>query len=152
MRAYGMPMGPYELQDLTGLQITWANRKRQIRDENQRYVDIADQICELGRLGQRTGMGWYAYKDGNRAPIRDEIVESLIIAYSATNGITRQKFTAEQISERLLAVLAREGAAIVADGIAERNADVDMVQINGYGFPRWRGGPMHYAETTGLIR
>ncbi len=149
MRAYGIPMGPYELQDLTGLQIAWANRKRQVRDENQRYIGIADQLCELGRLGQRTGMGWYAYKDGNRTPIRDESVEKLIIEYSATNGITRQNFTPEQISERLLAVLASEGASIVAEGIAERNADVDTVQINGYGFPRWRGGPMHYAETIG---
>jgi 3-hydroxyacyl-CoA dehydrogenase len=149
MRAYGMPMGPYELQDLTGLQIAWANRKRQVRDESQRYIGIADQLCELGRLGQRAGMGWYAYKEGNRTPIRDESLEKLIVEYSAANGITRQRFTAEQISERLLAVLASEGASIVAEGIAERNADVDTVQINGYGFPRWRGGPMHYAETLG---
>ncbi len=76
-------------------------------------------------------------------------MEKLIVEYSAANGITRQRFTAEQISERLLAVLASEGASIVAEGIAERNADVDTVQINGYGFPRWRGGPMHYAETLG---
>ena len=149
MRSFGMPMGPYELQDLTGLQIAWANRKRQVRDENQRYIGIADQLCEMGRLGQRTGMGWYAYKDPDRTPIRDESVENLIVEYSATNGITRQKFTAKHISERLLAVLAREGAAIVAEGIAERNADVDTVQINGYGFPRWRGGPMHYTKILG---
>ena len=149
MRAYGMPMGPYELQDLTGLQIAWTNRKRQVRDENERYIGIADQLCELGRLGQRTGQGWYMYQEGNRTPIRDESVEKLIVGYSASNGINRQKFTAEEISERLLAVLAREGADIVKEGIAERNADVDTVQINGYGFPRWRGGPMHYAETIG---
>ena len=149
MRAFGMPMGPYELQDLTGLQIAWANRKRQVRNPTERYIGIADELCEQGRLGQRTGLGWYAYQDGNRTPIRDDAVESLIISYSAENGIPRQKFTAGQISERLLAVLAREGASIVAEGIAEQNADVDMVQINGYGFPRWRGGPMHYAETTG---
>ncbi|MBL4872191.1 MAG: enoyl-CoA hydratase, partial [Rhodobacteraceae bacterium] len=142
-------MGPYELQDLTGLQIAWANRKRQVRDPAERYIGIADQLCEQGRLGQRTGLGWYKYQDVNRTPIRDEAVESLIISYSAENEMPRQNFTAEQISERLLAVLAREGTSIVAEGIAERNADVDTVQINGYGFPRWRGGPMHYAETTG---
>ncbi len=149
MRAFGMPMGPYELQDLTGLQIAWANRKRQVRNPDERYIGIADQLCEQGRLGQRTGLGWYKYQDKDRTPIRDEAVENLIIAYSTENGISRQKFTDEQISKRLLAVLAQEGASIVAEGIAERNADVDTVQINGYGFPRWRGGPMHYAKTTG---
>lgn len=150
MRAYGMPMGPYELQDLTGLQIAWANRKRQsaTRDMSERYIGIADQLCEMGRLGQRAGAGWYTYSEGNRTPQRDEVVENLIIEYSETLGITRRKFTAEQISERLLAVLAREGADIVEEGIAERASDVDTVQINGYGFPRWRGGPMHYAQNN----
>lgn len=150
MRAYGMPMGPYELQDLTGLQIAWANRKRQssTRDVSERYVGIADQLCEMGRLGQRSGVGWYAYSEGNRTPQRDEIVENLIVDYSESNGISRKKFTADEISERLLAVLALEGGRIVEEGIAERASDVDTVQINGYGFPRWRGGPMHYAQAT----
>lgn len=151
MRAFGMPMGPYELQDLTGLQIAWANRKRQskTRDKSERYIGIADQLCEMGRLGQRTGLGWYKYSEGDRSPRRDETVEKLIADYSASKGITRRKFSAEQISERLLAVLANEGKRIVEEGIAEHNPDVDTVQINGYGFPRWRGGPMHYAETIG---
>lgn len=148
MRAFGMPMGPYELQDLTGLQIAWPNRKRQAssRDPEERYIAIADQLCELGRLGQRNGLGWYKYEEGSRAPIRDDLVENLIEAYSAENGITRRDFSAEEISTRLLAVLAAEGKQIINEGIAEREADVDTVQINGYGFPRWRGGPMHYAN------
>ena len=150
MRAFGMPMGPYELQDLTGLQIAWANRKRQsaTRGQNEKIVGIADQLCEMGRLGQRTGKGWYAYSKGNRTPQRDDMVENLITNYSKTNGIMRKKFSAEEISDRLLTVLALEGARIVKEGIAERASDVDMVQINGYGFPRWRGGPMYYAKKT----
>ena len=102
----------------------------------------------MGRLGQRTGKGWYAYSKGNRTPQRDDMVENLITNYSKTNGIMRKKFSAEEISDRLLTVLALEGARIVKEGIAERASDVDMVQINGYGFPRWRGGPMYYAKKT----
>ncbi len=152
MRAFGMPMGPYELQDLTGLQIAWANRKRQAatRDPKERYVAIADQLCELERLGQRTGKGWYRYEDGNRSPVPDETVQVLINAYSAEHGITRRTFEDTEIQSRLIAVLANEGARIVEEGIAERDLDVDVVKIHGYGFPRWRGGPMHHAEALGV--
>jgi 3-hydroxyacyl-CoA dehydrogenase len=152
MRKMGVPMGPYEMQDLTGLQIAWANRKRQAatRDPNERYVTIADQLCEMDRLGQRTGKGWYTYEEGNRKPLRDPEVEGIVEAYSAQNGITRRAFTEEEIAGRLLAVIANEGALIVQEGIAERAADVDMVKVHGYGFPRWRGGPMQYAKEIGL--
>ncbi|MCP9482950.1 FAD-dependent oxidoreductase [Shimia sp. CNT1-13L.2] len=152
MRKMGVPMGPYEMQDLTGLQIAWANRKRQAatRDPNERYVTIADQLCEMDRLGQRTGKGWYTYEEGNRKPLRDPEVEAIVEAYSARNGITRRAFTEEEIAGRLLAVIANEGALIVQEGIAERAADVDMVKVHGYGFPRWRGGPMQYAKEIGL--
>jgi 3-hydroxyacyl-CoA dehydrogenase len=151
MRKFGMPMGPYELQDLTGLQIAWANRKRQAatRDPQERYVTIADQLCEVDRLGQRSGKGWHTYEEGNRKPVRDEKVEALIREYSSQNGITRRDFTDEEIAGRLMAVLANEGALIVEAGIAERDADVDMVKLHGYGFPRWRGGPMNYANEIG---
>ncbi len=151
MRAVGMPMGPWEVQDLTGLQIAWANRKRQAatRDPSERYVTIADQLCELDRLGQRSGKGWYKYDGTTRTPQRDPEVEELIEAYSAQEGITRRSFTQDDISGRILAVLANEGRHIVNEGIAERDEDVDMVQIHGYGFPRWRGGPMQYAAEIG---
>lgn len=154
MRAFGMPMGPYELQDLTGLQIAWANRKRQAatRDPAERYVTIADQLCEMDRLGQRSGRGWYRYEAGDRTPRHDAEVDALIERYSADNRISRRAFTAEEIADRLVAVLVNEGARIVEEGIAERHADVDMVQIHGYGFPRWRGGPMHYATEIGTDR
>ncbi|MEX0281701.1 MAG: FAD-dependent oxidoreductase [Arenibacterium sp.] len=151
MRDFGMPMGPYELQDLTGLQIAWANRKRNAatRDPNERYVTVADQLCEMERFGQRSGKGWYRYEGGNRKPIRDPEVETLIEGYSAAQGIARRSFTAEDISSRLLAVMANEGALIIQEGIAENAEAVDMVQIHGYGFPRWRGGPMNYRKEIG---
>lgn len=151
MRAFGMPMGPYELQDLTGLQIAWANRKRSAatRSETERYVPIADQLCEMGRLGQRAGQGWYRYEQGNRTPIHDPEIDDLITAYSAQAGITRRTFSSREISDRILAVLANEGALIIEEGIAETTEAVDMVQLHGYGFPRWRGGPMQYRAEIG---
>jgi 3-hydroxyacyl-CoA dehydrogenase len=151
MRAYGLPMGPYELQDLTGLQIAWANRKRQAATRNpaERYVDLGDQLCEQQRFGQRSGSGWYRYIEGSRSPQPDACVQQMIEAWSADHGITRQVFTDDDIQQRLLAVLANEGARIVEEGIAERELDVDMVKIHGYGFPRWRGGPMYAAEAMG---
>lgn len=151
MRTFGMPMGPYELQDLTGLQIAWANRKRQAdtRSNDERYISVADHLCEAGRLGQKSGKGWYRYEVGNRKPIRDQEVENLILDYSKTKKIERRSFTADGISSRLMAVLANEGARIIEEGIAENAKAVDMVKINGYGFPKWRGGPMQYASEIG---
>ncbi|KUJ81403.1 FAD-dependent oxidoreductase [Ruegeria profundi] len=151
MRDFGMPMGPYELQDLTGLQIAWANRKRNAttRDPNERYVPIADQLCEMERFGQRAGKGWYRYEKGDRTPIRDPEVEALIEDYSAEQGITRRVFSAEDISSRMLAVLANEGRLIIEEGVAENAEAVDMVQVHGYGFPRWRGGPVNYQNEIG---
>lgn len=151
MRAYGMPMGPYQLQDLTGLQIGWANRKRLApgRSPSERYVDIADTLCEQERFGQRSGRGWYRYKAGDRTPIVDDEVTKLVEAYSKKHGIVRRSFTEKEIQNSMLAVMANEGMRILDEGIAERASDIDMVKIHGYGFPRWRGGPMHAAEVQG---
>jgi 3-hydroxyacyl-CoA dehydrogenase len=151
MRAFGMPMGPYEAQDMAGLQIAWANRKRQAatRPAQERYVPVADWLCERERFGRRSGKGWYDYGADGRTPQRSTEVEELILAYAREQGITRRDFTESEISERLLAVMANEGARIVEEGIAERAGDVDIVEIHGYGFPRWRGGPMHYAGEIG---
>ncbi|MBY6117101.1 FAD-dependent oxidoreductase [Mameliella alba] len=150
-RAIGFPMGPFELQDLTGLQIAWANRKRQAatRDPAQRYVTISDQLCEMDRLGQRSGKGWYDYVEGDRRPQPSEAVEKVILDYAQAQGITRRSFDRDEIVARILAVLANEGARIVEEGIAENDAAVDMVQIHGYAFPRWRGGPMQAAGELG---
>jgi 3-hydroxyacyl-CoA dehydrogenase len=150
MRAFGMPMGPYELQDLTGLQIAWANRKRQVtkRPAEERYVKVGDMLCEAGRLGQCSGAGWYRYNENSRTPIPDQYVTDLIKSLDAG----RQSFSQDDIINRILAVIINEGGRIVEEGIAERAIDIDMVMIHGYGFPRWRGGPMHYATETGLER
>ena len=153
MREFGMPMGPYELQDLTGLQISWANRKRQAvtRPPNERYVAIGDRLCEAGRFGQRSGAGWYRYKKNETKPIPDPIVTDVIRSEIADAGIAKQQnFTSDAIIDRILAVIINEGACIVEEGIAERPLDIDMVMVNGYGFPRRRGGPMHYADEVGL--
>ena len=96
------------------------------------------------------GKGWYRYEEGNRTPIRDPDVEALIESYSAEHGITRRAFSDEDIASRLMAVLANEGAMIIEEGIAENAEAVDMVQIHGYGFPRWRGGPMNYRAEIGV--
>ena len=152
MRAYGMPMGPYQLQDLTGLQIGWANRKRLApgRSPSERYVDIADTLCEQDRFGQRSGRGWYRYKAGDRTPIVDDEVTKLVEDYSKKHGIVRRSFTEKEIQNSMLAVMANEGMRILDEGIAERASDIDIVKIHGYGFPRWRGGPMHAAEVQGV--
>ncbi len=151
MRAYGMAMGPFEAQDMSGLQIAQANRRRQdaTRAPNERYVAISDQLCDLGRLGQRAAKGWYAYSPEDRAPQVDPIVTDLIVQYSAQNAIIRQPYTQDQIQTQLLAAMANEGARIVDEGIAENDAAVDIVKLHGYGFPRWRGGPMFAAQTLG---
>jgi 3-hydroxyacyl-CoA dehydrogenase len=151
MRAYGMAMGPFEAQDMGGLQIAYANRRRQdaTRAPTERYVAISDQLCDMGRTGQRVGKGWYVYQAGDRNPKVDPLVTDLITAYSRDKSIARTTFTQDQIQTQLLAALANEGARIVDEGIAENDAAVDMVKLHGYGFPRWRGGPMFAARTDG---
>ncbi|MEM1264669.1 MAG: 3-hydroxyacyl-CoA dehydrogenase NAD-binding domain-containing protein [Pseudomonadota bacterium] len=151
LRAFGMAMGPFETQDHSGHQIAFAARRRQdaTRDPRERYVAIADQLCALERFGKRSGAGWYAYPAGARRGQPDPDVEALIRAWSEDHGITRRSFRDDEIQTLLLAALANEGARIVEEGIAESEAAVDVVKIAGYGFPRWRGGPMHWAETIG---
>jgi 3-hydroxyacyl-CoA dehydrogenase len=138
-------MGPFAVFDLAGLEIAWARRKRQAatRDPAARYVDIADRLCETGRFGQKTGRGWYVYPDGERTV--DPEVTALIEAARAARGITPRNVPAQEIIARLLAAMAGEGKAILAEGIAERAGDIDLVLINGYGFPAYKGGPMFAA-------
>ena len=151
MRGFGFAMGPYETQDLSGLDIAWARRKEQAEQQSDvRYVAIADTLCEAGRFGRKTGAGWYRYEEGDRRPQPDPEVERLVVEASEAKGIERRTFTAEEISRRLLAAMINEAAAILEDGIAQRPLDIDMVEIHGYGFPRHVGGPMHYADTVGL--
>jgi 3-hydroxyacyl-CoA dehydrogenase len=150
MEAYGFPMGPFAVNDLSGLDIAWARRKRlaATRDPRERYVKIADQLCEQGRLGQKTGAGWYRYAGGKREV--DPAVTALVEAASRERGITRRPMAPEAIQARIHATMVNEGARILAEGIAARSSDIDLVLINGYGYPAWRGGPMFEADRIGL--
>jgi 3-hydroxyacyl-CoA dehydrogenase len=151
MEAWGMAMGPFAVGDLAGLDIGWAVRKRR-REEGgaMRYSRIADIVCEQGRLGQKTGQGWYRYEAGSRGRQQDPAVLDLLQAHRAAIGIEAREIGAEEIVQRLTLALANEGAAILAEGIALRASDIDTVWINGYGFPAMRGGPMFHADRLGL--
>ena len=149
---FGFAMGPFRVGDLAGLDVGWYIRKRQAatRPAHLRYSKVADQVCELGRFGQKTGAGWYRYEPGNRNPISDPVVEELIMKASKEAGIQRRQITDQEILERCIYALVNEGANILEEGIALRASDIDIVYIYGYGFPRYRGGPMFYADTVGL--
>ena len=149
---FGFAMGPFRVGDLAGLDVGWYIRKRQAatRPAHLRYSKVADQVCELGRFGQKTGAGWYRYETGNRNPIPDPVVEQLIVQASKEANIPRRQITDQEILERCLYALVNEGAEILEEGIALRASDIDIVYIYGYGFPRYRGGPMFYADTVGL--
>jgi 3-hydroxyacyl-CoA dehydrogenase len=149
---FGFAMGPFRVGDLAGLDVGWYIRKRQAatRPAHLRYSKVADQVCELGRFGQKTGAGWYRYEAGNRNPIPDPVVEDLIVKASKEAGIQRRHIPDQEILERCIYALVNEGAEILEEGIALRASDIDIVYIYGYGFPRFRGGPMFYADTVGL--
>ncbi len=142
---YGFPMGLFAVYDMAGLEIAWARRKRQAesRPTGDRYVAIADRLCEAGRLGQKTGKGWYAYSNGKR--VVDPDVTAIIEAERAKKAMIARSFSAEEIKQRLLGAMAAEGKALLAEGIAARSSDIDLVMINGYGFPAYKGGPMFVA-------
>jgi 3-hydroxyacyl-CoA dehydrogenase len=149
---FGMAMGPFAVADLAGLDISWEARKRlaPTRPAHLRYSKVADRICEMGRLGQKTGAGWYRYASGSRTPVPDPEIEALIETCAGEAGIQRRAVSDQEIVERTIYALVNEGARILEDGIAQRASDIDLVYVNGYGFPAWRGGPMFYADTIGL--
>jgi len=145
MEAFGFPMGPYAVNDMAGLDISWARRKRAAatRDPAESYVVIADRLCEAGRLGRKTGAGYYRYVDGRREV--DPEVVAIVEAASAEKGLTRRAISPDEIQRRIAAALADEGRALLDEGVALRASDIDLVLINGYGYPAWRGGPMFAA-------
>ncbi len=151
MEAFGFPMGPFAVSDLSGLDIGWARRKRLAasRDPGARYASrVADKLCEMGRFGQKTGAGWYLYENGKR--VNDPLVEKLIRDVSAELGIQRKANGADAIQRNIRAAMVNEGARILAEGIAPRALDIDMALIHGFGYPAWRGGPMFEAGEIGL--
>ena len=148
---FGFAMGPLRMADLAGGDIGWAIRKRQY-EENPDMVKmvLADRICEMGRYGQKTGAGFYRYEPGNRTALHDPEVDKVVDEVRAELGITPRKISNQEIVERCVYALVNEGAQILDEGIAQRASDIDMVYLTGYGFPVFRGGPMHYAEEVGL--
>lgn len=153
MRDFGFAMGPYEVQDLAGLDIAYANRQRQRLSENPsvRFIPLVEKLVEThGRLGRKTAAGWYDYaKIGGQTA--SSVVEQLIVETSVEQGIIRRAFLPQEIRRRLLLAMIEEASAILDEGIAARPSDIDLTLLHGYGFPRWRGGPLHYADTIGAV-
>ena len=152
VREFGYPMGPFQVADLAGGDIGWATRKRKAatRDPKARYVQIADRIAEKGWFGQKTQRGYYLYPQGARIGQPDPEVLAIVDAERQRAGVTPRSFGNEEIMRRYMAAMVNEGANVVREGIALRPLDVDVTFLYGYGFPRFRGGPMKYADMVGL--
>jgi 3-hydroxyacyl-CoA dehydrogenase len=142
---FGLPMGPFAMIDLAGLDVGW--RIRQGRGE---HAVIEDELCQAGHFGQKTGKGYFRYEAGSRTPIPDPEVEQLIGDASARLGIARRPIASEEIVERTVFPMINEGARILEEGVASRAGDIDVIWVYGYGWPVWRGGPMYYADRLGL--
>ena len=142
---FGFRMGPCAMGDLAGLDIGW-----RIRRATGKRAPVADALVEAGRLGQKTGKGYYLYPEGARAGVPDPEVAALIERASAAEGVTRRAIGQEEILDRLLLPMVNEGARILEEGIAARPGDIDVVWLHGYNWPSWQGGPIHWADQRGL--
>ena len=153
MVAFGYPMGPYEAQDLSGLDIAYANRRRQAatRDPTRRYIPISDRMVERGRLGKKFSVGWYRYPDG-QGKVEDPVVIDLVVEESRFAKVKRRLFSQNEIRERLVTAMIDEASDILEEGSAQSPKDIDLVTVHGYGFPKWRGGLMYHADQIGLTR
>ena len=149
---FGFAMGPFAMGDLAGLDVGWRIRKRRAAENADIKDDagIDDQICEMGRFGQKTNAGWYRYEPGSRVPIPDPEIEQLITKYCEERQIQRRSIDQQEIIERCIYAMVNEGAKILEEGMALRASDIDVIYSNGYGFPRYRAGPMLYADMVGL--
>jgi 3-hydroxyacyl-CoA dehydrogenase len=148
---FGMAMGPLATADLAGLDIGWRIRKehRHLQKVGVRQPIAEDRLCEMGRFGQKTGAGWYKYDDNRRA-IPDSEVASLVRRWAEEASIPQRQISGEEIVDRCILALVNEGARVLEEGYALRAVDIDIIYLNGYGFPSYRGGPMWYADTVGL--
>ena len=151
LEAFGFAMGPFAVADLSGLDIAWRMRQAQAatRDPAARYVHIPDRLCEAGRLGRKTGAGYYLYETGSRGRQSDPAVRALIEQASAEKGLLRRTLDDEEIRRRVLLAMVNEAALLLGEGVARRATDVDVVLVNGFGFPRWEGGPVFWARERG---
>ena len=149
IESFGLNMGPFRMMDLVGLDLGWRARKLS-GVESPLHAKIGDYLCDNNRFGQKNGKGYYNYSEGSRAPNAAPENEEVYEKISAENGFTRREISDEEIIDRCILALINEGADILSEGVAQRAADIDVVYINGYGFPVWRGGPMHHANVMGL--
>ncbi|XHO84583.1 3-hydroxyacyl-CoA dehydrogenase NAD-binding domain-containing protein (plasmid) [Azospirillum sp. A29] len=147
LERFGFAMGPFAVADLSGLDIAWRMRRQQAatRDPAARYVEIPDRLCEAGRFGRKTGAGYYRYPSGAKRGEPDPEVTALIEAASAAKGIARAAVSDEEIVTRVLLTMVNEAACLLSEGVAARASDIDLVLVNGYGFPAWEGGPLFWA-------
>ncbi|MGH7014220.1 MAG: 3-hydroxyacyl-CoA dehydrogenase NAD-binding domain-containing protein [Stellaceae bacterium] len=145
MVEFGFPMGPFAAADLAGLDVSWRMRQAQ-----GIAFPVADALCEAGRFGQKTGKGYYRYESGSREGAADEETDRVVAAVRGRLGITPRPIAADAIIERLIYPMVNQAAQLIESGVAIRPGDVDLIWINGYGFPAWRGGPMYYADRIGL--
>jgi 3-hydroxyacyl-CoA dehydrogenase len=153
MEEFGFAMGPFRVSDLVGHDVSLVIRQRR-RAERPEYrcSTLPDTLCALGRIGQKTGGGWYDYPEGPRRPVPSARVDELIASHRKALGVVPRRVDASEIVDRLVYALVNEGARVLDEGIAARPSDIDVVYLTGYGFPRARGGPMFYADAIGLIR
>lgn len=153
LEAWGMAMGPFRMMDMVGNDLHWAIRRRYyIEQPHMRYSRIADKLCELGRFGCKSGAGWYRYERGESTPHTDSAVDALIRSHRAEIGAVQREVSNEEIVSRLVLALINEGARILDNDPALGPADIDTVYVAGYGFPRFRGGPMYYADIIGVSK
>ena len=152
LRDFGMPMGVLAVSDMSGLDVSWRMRKSlaHLHDDEERYPYLADRLCEMGRLGRKTGSGWYTYGEGGTVPIPDPQVDIIAQEVAIETGIERRQISDSEIADRCLFAAVNEGAKILEEGIAYRASDIDIMWQYGFGFPRWRGGIMYHADKTGL--
>jgi len=154
LTSFGYAMGIFAVHDMAGNDVGYPTRKAQLatRDPNRRWNDLIMKLVEQGRLGQKAGKGWYHYEAGSRTPLRDPALEDFIVAESARLGLTRRPIAEDEILERCLFGMVNEGARLLANGVALRPSDIDLVYITGYGFPAAQGGPMFMADRIGLAQ
>jgi 3-hydroxyacyl-CoA dehydrogenase len=151
---FGMPVGPYGMQDIAGIDVG-ARIRQYLRSIGQTRADgpqsaVPDRLFDMGRYGQKTGAGWYKYEAGSRKGTPDPLVDEIAAEEAAKRGITRRTVSDDEILARITTALANEGARVLEDGYATRAGDIDVIYCYGFGFPRHRGGPMFYADTVGL--
>lgn len=151
IEAFGFAMGPFAVSDLAGLDIAWRMRQRlsATRDRRERYVDIADKLCDAGRLGRKTGAGWYNYSPGSGRRVPSPETARIIEACRAESGRPQRSFSDREVARRAIAAMLNEAALVLAEGIAQRPSDIDLAMVNGYGFPAYLGGPLYWAARQG---